>query len=352
MAFDNVCKYLSETYPARFATWLLGENPETVEVLKTELSIEPIRADFVTFLRTQEQILHLEFQVEVASEPPLPLRMLDYWVRLYRRYRVPITQVIVFLKQTSAAAAWEEEFRVGETRHRYRVLRMWEQEPDLFLQEPALLPLASLCRTEAPEQLLNQVAQEVNNIEVSQGRGAIAACTEVLAGLRFDDELIQRLFREDIVRESVVYQRILREGREEGIQQGLQEGIKTSILTALAVRFGSVPELVSQQLGLLRIEQLQGLLRQAVSCETMEEFINQVGFQQGLQEAIERLQPSFRTSILDALEARFGSVPPEVAEQLEGLTPEQLQGLLRQAVTCETLEEFISQLESMGSRSQ
>ncbi len=66
MAFDNVCKYLSETYPERFATWLLGENPETVEVLKTELSIEPIRADFVTFLRTQEQILHLEFQVEVA----------------------------------------------------------------------------------------------------------------------------------------------------------------------------------------------------------------------------------------------------------------------------------------------
>ena len=72
MSFDNLCKYLSEKYPDAFATWLLGHPPSApVEVLKTELSIEPIRADFVTFLSTQERILHLEFQVKVATEPPL-----------------------------------------------------------------------------------------------------------------------------------------------------------------------------------------------------------------------------------------------------------------------------------------
>lgn len=102
MSYDNICKYLSEKYSATFAPWLLGQPLTPVEVLKTELSIEPIRADFVTFLRTQERILHLEFQVEVASDPPLPLRMLDYWVRLYHRYRLPVTQVIVLLKATSA----------------------------------------------------------------------------------------------------------------------------------------------------------------------------------------------------------------------------------------------------------
>lgn len=98
MPFDNLCKYLSEKYPVSFATWLLGESPTTIKVLKTELGIEPIRADYVTFLSTQERILHLEFQVRLATEPPLPLRMLDYWVRLYRRYRLPVTQVVVLLK--------------------------------------------------------------------------------------------------------------------------------------------------------------------------------------------------------------------------------------------------------------
>ena len=83
MAFDNLCKLLAEKYPVRFASWVLGESIPSAEVLKSELSIEPIRADSVTFLQLQGQILHLEFQVKVDSEPPLDLRMLDYWVRLY-----------------------------------------------------------------------------------------------------------------------------------------------------------------------------------------------------------------------------------------------------------------------------
>lgn len=87
MAYDNVCKYLSEKYPESFATWLLGqETAAPVEVLKTELSIEPIRADSVTFLRTRERIFHLEFQVKVPTDKPMPLRMLNYWVRLYWQY--------------------------------------------------------------------------------------------------------------------------------------------------------------------------------------------------------------------------------------------------------------------------
>lgn len=62
MSFDNLCKLLAEKHPDRFAAWLLGEpSTTTIEVLKTELSIEPIRADSVTLLRTRGQILHLEF---------------------------------------------------------------------------------------------------------------------------------------------------------------------------------------------------------------------------------------------------------------------------------------------------
>lgn len=70
------------------------------------------------------------------------------------------------------------------------------------------------------------------------------------------------------MRESVVYQRILREGRH--------EGVRTSILQALEVRFGSVPQEVAQRLEALTSEQLQELHRQAVICETLEEFISQM----------------------------------------------------------------------------
>jgi predicted transposase YdaD len=61
MSFDNCCKLLAEKYPEQFASWLLGQPAGNVEVLKTELSIEPIRADSVILLRLRSQILHIEF---------------------------------------------------------------------------------------------------------------------------------------------------------------------------------------------------------------------------------------------------------------------------------------------------
>ncbi|MBD2458255.1 Rpn family recombination-promoting nuclease/putative transposase, partial [Nostoc sp. FACHB-87] len=133
MSFDNVCKVLAEKYPREFASWLLPEAPTQVKVLKTELSLEPIRADSVTFLQTANRILHIEFQTRTISNPPLPFRMLDYSVRLIRQYNVPVTQVVIFLQETNNEIAFTEEYVSETTTHRYRVLRMWEQESALFL---------------------------------------------------------------------------------------------------------------------------------------------------------------------------------------------------------------------------
>ena len=84
MSFDNLCKLLAEKHPEVFTEWLLGEVPSEIEILKTELSIEPIRADAVIFFKTSDRIVHIEFQTIWPSKPPMPLRMLDYWVRLHR----------------------------------------------------------------------------------------------------------------------------------------------------------------------------------------------------------------------------------------------------------------------------
>jgi predicted transposase YdaD len=100
VSFDNVCKVLAEKYPADFVRWLIAEESTNVKVLKTELSLEPIRADSVTFLQTANQILHIEFQTLTQSNPAIPFRMLDYSVRLKRQYKCPVVQVVIFLQQT------------------------------------------------------------------------------------------------------------------------------------------------------------------------------------------------------------------------------------------------------------
>ena len=138
----------------------MGRYGGGLEVLKTELQIEPIRADSVTFLRGEDLILHLEFQVEPESRPALPLRMLDYWVRLYRRHEVPIHQIIVFSKPTQLEVP--AEFRAQNTRHQYQVLKMWEQDPQVLMQNEGTLPLAVLGRQqETAETLLESVAERI-----------------------------------------------------------------------------------------------------------------------------------------------------------------------------------------------
>ncbi|NJO40559.1 MAG: DUF4351 domain-containing protein [Cyanobacteria bacterium CRU_2_1] len=110
------------------------------------------------------------------------------------------------------------EIALEGTRHEYQVVRLWEQNPAIFLQDVALLPLAALAATVAPEQLLTQVAQAVSKIEASELRREVATCTQLLAGLRSKKSLIQQFFRGEFMKESVIYQETVSPEAEAQIQ--------------------------------------------------------------------------------------------------------------------------------------
>lgn len=255
MAYDNICRYLTTEYASSFVNWLLDLNTNNIELLPTELKLDPIRSDALYFLPKQQQILHLEFQTVPTSIPASPLRMLDYWVRIYREYECPIEQVVIFLKQTNSEAVYVEQFAVGNTVHRYRVVRIWEQNPASLLTTPGLIPLATLAQTNNPEVLLRQIAAQVDMIEEPEEQRNISACVEVLASLKFDRNLIKQYLREDLMRESPIYQEIL----QEGMQRGLQQGKCDTAIRLLARRIGTVKLELQNQIQQLSITQLDEL---------------------------------------------------------------------------------------------
>jgi predicted transposase YdaD len=269
VTYDNTLKYLVEQYPEQFIRWLLASEPKDIQILKTELNQEPIRADSVTFLQTANQILHIEFQTIPASTPPLPLRMLDYWVRLYRQYNCDIEQVVIFLKPTSSEAAFVEQFTARNTSHRYRIIRMWEQNPEPLLTSSALLPLATLAQTDSPETLLQQIAVQVSMIEETAIQQSISVCTQLLAGLVFDTELIRQLFRREDMRESVIYQEILQEGREEGRQSELR-----LVMRQITRRIGAINSQLQSQIENLSLTELEDLGEALLDFATEEDLVN------------------------------------------------------------------------------
>jgi predicted transposase/invertase (TIGR01784 family) len=207
----------------------------------------------------------------------IAVRMLDYWVRLYRRYRLPITQVLVLLRPPSSGTVIETRFQVEMTRHDYRVVRMWEQDPDIFLQDLALLPLAPLAATNQPEQRMSRIAEEVNKIESIEQRQEVAACTQVLAGLRFDKQFIRSFFRGEFMRKSVIYQEILEEGLQEGRQQGLQEGLQQGelslVLRLLKRRVREIPAESQTQIQGLALSQLEELGEALLDFSSLEDLL-------------------------------------------------------------------------------
>ena len=166
---------------------------------------------------------------------------------------------------------------------------MWEQDIAVFLDNPALLPLATLTQTDSPRILLGQVAQQIARIPEREQQQNLSGCAQILAGLRFElaqssrpsgspvaplgetprphwthrnlfrrnfeKELIRQLFREEIMRESVIHQDIL----QQGLQQGRQQEALSFVIRLLNRQLGAIDSVLFERLQGLTIEQLEEL---------------------------------------------------------------------------------------------
>ncbi len=260
MSFDNTCKFLAETFPSDFASWLLGKPINLTKLEPSELLLEPIRADSVIFLESVDIILHIEFQTEPNKN--IPFRMADYRLRLYRKFpEKQIHQVVIYLTRSQSALVNETTFTIGELNHSFNVIRLWEQPTEIFQQYQGLLPFATLSNTSNPEETLKQVARQIENIADKTTQSNVAASTAIISGIALNKEIIRRLLRSEIMKESVIYQEILLEGEAKGLTKGIAEGIAKG--EAKGLTKGKVEE---------RTQIVLKMLRSNVPVESIAEF--------------------------------------------------------------------------------
>jgi predicted transposase/invertase (TIGR01784 family) len=256
--YDNTCRFLAEHFSADFASWLIGEAVTLTEIQPSELSLDPIRADALIFLESDESILHIEFQT--LPKDNVPFRMLDYRVRGHRKNPTKsMRQVVIYLKQTGSELVYQTSFMMENTRHEFEVIRLWEQPASLFLQYPGLIPFAILGQSNDAEETLRQAAQKVDQITDPQTKANLMAASGILAGLKLEDDIVYRILRRDIMQESTVYRSILSEGEIKG-EERKQREIASNLL-----REGLPNETVARVTGLSieEIHQLQQHLNES-----------------------------------------------------------------------------------------
>jgi predicted transposase/invertase (TIGR01784 family) len=234
----------------------LGKAVSLTELKPSELSLDPIRADALILLQSDESVLHLEFQTRPDKD--IPFRMLDYRVRVYRKYPAKtMRQVVIYLQPTGSALVQQISFDMERTRHEFDVIRLWEQPSAPFLQYPGLISFAALGQSANSEVALRQAAQAINQIQDPTIQANLAAASAILAGLRLEDDVIYRLLQRDIMQESSVYRSIFAEGAAEK-----QREIAINLL-----RRGVTIDIVAPSTGLSleKVQQLQQQLNQSAS---------------------------------------------------------------------------------------
>ena len=139
------------------------------------------------------------------------------------------------------------------------MVKLWEEDPERFLQDAALLPFASLTRTQDSSQLLNRIVRQVAEIPELTERQEMSSYVQLMAGLKYDREEIRCVFREGMMRESVIYQEILHEGEEKGRQEGRQLGQRALVILLLEQRVGAPSDAQRDRISTLNLDQLTAL---------------------------------------------------------------------------------------------
>jgi predicted transposase/invertase (TIGR01784 family) len=183
---------------------------------------------------------------------------LDYCIRVYRRFpQKRRYQVVVYLQETGSGLVYQTAFETETTRHEFRVIRLWEQPLDSFLESPGLLPFAVLSQVRDRAQTLRQGAERVEQLNNRQAQSNLTASVAILAGLVLDRALVKRILRKALIQESVIYQDILEEGEQAKAQRIALNLLKEGMAIEAIAR---VTELSVEQ-----IQQLQTIPAQSDS---------------------------------------------------------------------------------------
>jgi predicted transposase YdaD len=278
--YDAAIKTLIEQYPADWLRTLGVPVEGPVSLLEADLSTVSADADKLLFVEQPEPTL-INLELQSSRDPDLPCRLLLYAALAFYRHRLRMLGVVVLLRreadfpELTGQAGYEAELG-GKLAYEYRVVRLWEQSPEWALAGGlGTIPLAPLTRVTAAE-LPGVIRQMETRLEKTPApvRDTLWTTTYILMGLRYPEAISQRVLREvRSMKDSVTYQGILREGREEGERLGREAEAREMLLRLGERRFG-VPGIgVAQTLEALPLERLHALSLRLLDVESWDELL-------------------------------------------------------------------------------
>ena len=165
-------------------------------------------------------MINLEFQS--SHETDLVRTLWFRQVALDYRQNLPVLTLLILLRKEANSprltGLYERDMPDGRptNRYHYQVVRLWKEDPEPYLTASvSLVPLAPLTAVNERDLpgLVRRMQDRIDG-EPRTRAAMLRTAAGLLMGLRYSDELILQLFGGvQSMKESTMYQRILREGQ-------------------------------------------------------------------------------------------------------------------------------------------
>ncbi len=239
---------------SRDLTTLIFNRRLDIEPLPTALPSTEHRADFLAKVSSDEEfIVHIEFQTRY--DPDMPVRMVSYYGRILYEYRLPVYPIVVYISPEDAGRKIESTYRshILDTHvmtFDYAVISVWELETGSIFENKlyGLYPLTLLMKDADVDRCIREIVDAVKHKHLNVDA---CTCARIFAELKYPEEVVKAMSLDDLeklMKESRFYKDTFGEGMDKGITIGREE----SILSALAARFGTVPDQLSRRIHTLR----------------------------------------------------------------------------------------------------
>ena len=227
--FDATTKRLLELDPAGWLACLGLPITGPVRAVDSDLSTVVAEADTVLQVgEPADYLAHIELRS--AHDLALPRRLLHYNVLLHHRHARPVRSVAIILSRKADSPGLTGLHRVNLPEgpsyldFRYTVLRLWTMDVETILQSGVgtlpLAPLAKVARKDLRgviDRMRGRFEREVPDHEAN----LLWTATKILMGMRYSKDPVEILLQGvQRMKESVTYQAILDEGRDEGLIRG------------------------------------------------------------------------------------------------------------------------------------
>src|SRR5262249_1123435 len=229
--WDDSMKWLVRQNPQSLVSFLVPDAVFESEVDR-ELQAPSVTADTLYRVTWQGKqiILHVEFQVK--HDANMGRRLWHYNALTDIHTKLPVHSVVIYLLEDNGLveSPYMASLPDGRSTQRldFETIKLWEVAPEAIGQPElvGLLPLLPLLKGGKKRETVTRMIQELEKA----GRQDLFLVGYAFSSLVFtadgDKEWLKASFfmLHDILKETWVFQEVMKEGREEGMEKGRVEG--------------------------------------------------------------------------------------------------------------------------------